>query len=182
MSGPAVAATEDRPGEAEPAAPARRGRTWLVALAVVVVVGLVVVVVLAARGGGGTPRVAATRVAVGATTAATAAAYLDLTNSGSGDDRLVRVSSAVAPATTLHVVQDHDGLSVMTSAADGIDLPAGSTIALDPGRSHVMLGGLQGPLVAGTTVPLHLEFEHAKALDVQAEVVPLEQLAERVGR
>jgi copper(I)-binding protein len=185
VSGPATTATEDRSGAAEPAAPTGttgRGRLGLVALAAIVVVALVVVVVLATRGGGGTPRIAATRAAVGATTAGTAAAYLDLTNSGSGDDRLIRVTSPVAPAATLHVVEDRDGLSVMTSADDGIDLPAGSTVALDPGRSHVMLGGLQAPLVAGARVPLHLEFEHARALDVQAEVVPLEQLAERVGR
>jgi periplasmic copper chaperone A len=167
--------------EVTPPEPTRAGRRWIAVAVVGVLLAVIVGAVLVGRGGGGTPEVSAANAAVGATRAPAAAAYVELTNTGSGDDRLLRVSTPVAPDSTLHVVTEQDGLSTM-ERTDGIDLPAGATVGLDPGGSHVMLAGLDGPLVAGSTVTLHLEFEHSAPIDVQAQVLPLEQLAERVGR
>lgn len=174
--------------------PEARGSSWTVRLVVALVAigagaalfGFVVgrddrVGFGGSPGSGGPGRVAATSAVVGETRADAAAAYLELTNDGSEDDRLVRVTSSVSPDVSLHVMSTRNGLSIM-EPADGLDLPAGRAVRLDPGGSHVMLGGLGAPLTAGSTVPLRLEFDHSPAVDVRALVLPLEQLAERVGR
>jgi copper(I)-binding protein len=49
-----------------------------------------------------------------------------------------------------------------------IELPAGQTVALQPGQFHMMLQGLKHPLAAGERVPMTLKFE--KAGDVKVEL------------
>jgi copper(I)-binding protein len=53
---------------------------------------------------------------------------------------------------------------------DRVELPAGETVALEPGGYHIMLLDLAAPLEAGTTVTITLEFERAGAQTVDAEV------------
>ncbi len=176
-----VEATDQQAEPDPPAARSTRGATWVVAGAVVVIAAVAVGWFVLGRGGGGTPRITAGDAVIGATNASAAAAYVQLENSGSGDDRLVRVTSPVVGDVSLHSTVTKDGLSTMTSI-DGLDIPAGSSVSLSPGGSHLMLDAATAPLRVGDKVPLHLEFEHAPALDVQAEVVPLADLADRVGR
>jgi periplasmic copper chaperone A len=128
----------------------------------------------------GTTRVTATNAAVGATDASAAAAYLRLTNGGAADDRLVKVTSPEVGDVTMHVTGHEGGLSTMR-AVDEIVLPAGGTVVLRPGGSHLMLTGAKRDLRAGETITLHLQFEASPAVDVRAAVVPLADLAERVG-
>jgi copper(I)-binding protein len=53
---------------------------------------------------------------------------------------------------------------------DGIDLPAGKTVALKPGGYHIMLTGLAQPLAAGQSFPLTLDFAKAGARQVTVSV------------
>ena len=53
---------------------------------------------------------------------------------------------------------------------DGIVIPAGGTVTLEPGGYHVMLMGLTGDLAAGQVVRLTLTFRTAGAIGVSAEV------------
>ena len=156
------------------------GRWAVVAVVVVALVGLAVWSLLL-RGGGGTPRITATSAVVGATSADAASAYLQLTNDGSGDARLVRVTSPASAVVTLHRTTEEGGLSIMEST-DSFDLPAGATVTFRPGGSHLMFGGLSRPLRVGDTVELRLEFDGAPAQVVPLQVVPLADLAERVPR
>lgn len=116
--------------------------------------------------------------AVGAVPGESAAVYLDIGNSGS-DDSLVGAHCECAAVTSLHTVEDRDGISMMV-ATDALDLPSDSNTVLDPGASHLMLEGLVEPLRAGTSVELTLEFEHAAERTIEVPVVDLEELAERV--
>ncbi|MBX9756541.1 MAG: copper chaperone PCu(A)C, partial [Pseudomonadaceae bacterium] len=50
-----------------------------------------------------------------------------------------------------------------------VGIPAGGEAKFAPGGNHLMLFGLQKPLVAGERFPLTLEFE--KAGKVEVEVV-----------
>jgi periplasmic copper chaperone A len=163
--------------------PRRRGPASVVAAVVAVSAVAVLLTFLAASRKDDTPgttRVTASNAAVGATDASAAAAYLRLTNGGTADDRLVKVTSPELGDVTMHVTGHEGGLSTMR-AVDEIVLPAGGTVVLRPGGSHLMLTGATHALHAGETVDLHLEFEAAPAVDVRAAVVPLADLAERVG-
>jgi periplasmic copper chaperone A len=52
-------------------------------------------------------------------------------------------------------------------------IPPGGVVVLHPGAIHVMLEGLDKPLVAGQQVPLVLRFANGKEIHVSARVRPL---------
>jgi copper(I)-binding protein len=89
------------------------------------------------------------------------------------DDRLLGVSSPVAGHAEVHEMTMNGDVMRMRELADGLKLPAGQAVALTPGGLHVMLGGLQKPLVAGQVIPVQLRFEHAPPLDLQVRVAPV---------
>ena len=95
------------------------------------------------------------------------AAYFTIVNSG-GDDRLVGVSSTAAEAS-LHSTTMDQGVMRMRPV-EALDVPANSTVKLEPGAMHVMLMDLRGPLEAGATVPLQLRFERSGERGVEVEV------------
>lgn len=96
------------------------------------------------------------------------ACYLTLTSSI--DDRLVAVSSPDAAKGELHEMTTEDGIMRMRELPDGLALPAGQAVRLQPGGDHIMLMGLTRPLAAGDTVSLTLTFEHAEPQGVRATV------------
>ena len=106
-----------------------------------------------------------------------AAAYMTLTSREA--DRLTSVASAQAGMAMLHTTSHDHGASggdadvMRMREADGVDLPAGQAVALSPGGTHVMLGGLRAPLRAGQVVTLTLGFAHAPLVEVQAGVLPI---------
>lgn len=99
------------------------------------------------------------------------AVYLTITG-GSADDRLVgvRAPADVAAAAMIHRTSMADDGSMSMDGVDGVAVPAGATVALAPGGSHVMLMGLAQPLAAGATFDLVLRFEHAGELTAPVEV------------
>ena len=99
-----------------------------------------------------------------------AAAYMTLTSREA--DRLTGIATPQAGMAILHTTAHDSGVMRMREA-DGLDLPAGQPVVLGPGGTHVMLGGLQGPLKAGQTVVLSLSFAHAPPLEVRAAVLPI---------
>ena len=99
------------------------------------------------------------------------AAYLTISNGSEADDALVDVSAPdVATSVSLHeTTTGDDGMTGMHHTPS-IAVPAGGTVALEPGGYHVMLEGLQRNLVAGETVRIVLTFERAGPLTVDALV------------
>ncbi|MEO7852123.1 MAG: copper chaperone PCu(A)C [Rubrivivax sp.] len=73
---------------------------------------------------------------------------------------LMQVSSPVAAVVELHHMSMQGDVMKMQQVA-GIALPAGKTIALEPGGYHIMLMDLKQTLKAGDTVPLTLVIETA---------------------
>jgi hypothetical protein len=59
-----------------------------------------------------------------------------------------------------------------------LEVPASATVRLEPGGTHLMLEGVGRALVPGDTVPVLLEFDRGAPLQVDAPVVPLEDLVE----
>lgn len=107
---------------------------------------------------------------------ANGAAYMTLTNNGSGDDQLVSVAADVAETGELHETTTEGG-SMSMQQVDGIDIPAGGSAVLEPGSYHVMLFEVTEGLAEGDTVELTLTFDRAGEQTISAEVVPTGDIA-----
>jgi copper(I)-binding protein len=102
--------------------------------------------------------------------APTAAVYLALRNTGKQADQLLGASTPVAGMAMIHSERLEGGVMRM-QAEPGLPLASGATLAMHAGGTHVMLMGLNRPLLAGQHFPIVLRF--AKAGDVQAKVAVL---------
>ena len=98
----------------------------------------------------------------------TGGGFLKLDNKG-GDDRLVSASATVSRAVEIHEMK-MDGDMMRMRQVDGIALPAGKTVELQPGGYHIMFVGLKEPLKAGTKFPMKLRFEKAGEVEVMVNV------------
>lgn len=96
--------------------------------------------------------------------------YLVITNTGETDDRLVSASADYAARVEIHEMSMVNDVMRMRPLKDGLTLPAGATVALQPGGFHIMLMGLKEPLVEGERRPLTLVFETAGAVTVDLTV------------
>ena len=149
------------------------------ARAVTIVSALVVALVVAACGSSGTaptPEAGGFVTVSGAWVRAkeaggTTAAYMTITNGRLADDELVGVSALeITNEASLHeTTDDASGMTGMQHV-DGIVIPAGQTVLLEPGGYHVMLMNLLDGLEAGERVTLTLTFERSGPIDVIAEV------------
>ena len=104
----------------------------------------------------------------------TTGAFLTITSTE--DAKLVSVASPIADMVELHVTENQAGVMHM-HGVEGIELPAGKAVKLEPGSHHVMLMGLKAPVKPGTAVPLTLTLEDRKGrrttVEVSAAVRPL---------
>jgi len=78
--------------------------------------------------------------------------------------RLVGISTPVAGVAEVHEMKMEGDTMKMRALSQGLDLPAGQTVALSPGGYHVMLMDLKQPVALGSTVPLTLRFMDAKGV------------------
>jgi copper(I)-binding protein len=99
------------------------------------------------------------------------AAFMMLMNTSDQDDRLIGVQSDAAKRVELHThIDKGDGIMQMTEIEGGIALPAGEMHMMQRGGDHVMLMGLNGPLVQGESIEVTLIFEHAGEVVIEIEV------------
>lgn len=101
--------------------------------------------------------------------ATTAACYVTATAQGRAD-RLIGVSTPAAGMAMVHQMAMQDGVMKMGDGPSSLTLPDGQAVVLAPGGTHLMLMGLKGPLTAGSTVSLTLDFAEAPDVTVQAQV------------
>ncbi|MGZ2257052.1 copper chaperone PCu(A)C [Roseobacter sp. A03A-229] len=104
-----------------------------------------------------------------APTAKSGGGYLTITNTGDTDDKLIGVR-ADFPKVELHTTEEKDGVARMMHV-EAIEIPAGETVALEPGGLHVMFMGLGGDgFDVGEKIPATLIFETAGELEVQFSI------------
>ena len=96
------------------------------------------------------------------------AAYLVI-QGGSRPDRLVGASSTRADMVHLHDVVEEDGVAKMRST-ESVEIPAGQRVELAPKGRHLMLMGLDAPLVAGQTFTIVLRFADSAEQSVNVTV------------
>lgn len=119
--------------------------------------------------------------------ASAGAAYMAITNSGDVDDALIgaSVDADIAGSVEIHetVAMGSDttmgdtgtdtttGGGMMTmQPVERVIIPAGESIALEPGGYHLMFLDLVAPLEAGEDLSITLTFEEAGEQIVTAEV------------
>lgn len=101
--------------------------------------------------------------------AMSAGGFLTISNNGDTADRLIAVR-ADFPKVQVHETVVTDGVNQMLPV-DGIDIPAGEAVALEPGGYHVMFMGLDGrQLMEGEEFPATLVFEKAGEIAVDFAV------------
>ncbi len=100
---------------------------------------------------------------------ATAAGYMEITNTGAEDDVLVQAASGF-PMTMIHKTDMVDGIMKMRHQTGGVPVPAGETVLFQPGGLHVMFMGLESRLVEGEKNTVTLTFEKAGSIDVTFNV------------
>ena len=116
----------------------------------------------------GDARVGAVRV-FGSVTAA----YATITNTGNADDRLVSVRADIAGRSEIHTMEVEDDVMRMRALPEGLRVPAGETVALEPGGLHLMLTRLKSRPGKGDNVILTLEFERAGVVELRVPVVEM---------
>jgi len=98
------------------------------------------------------------------------AAYLKITGAPVQSDALLSASSPAADMVQVHEVStDASGMTGM-HPIERLDIPAGSTVTLEPGGYHLMVMGVRSELAVGASIELDLVFEHAGKIVVQAEI------------
>ena len=98
-----------------------------------------------------------------------AAGYFTVYNTTSEPDRLLSVQTGAGATATLHVVGPGGSMAAMSG--NGVAIPAHGRFTLTTGKGHVMIGDLFGPVLAGQTVDMTVQFQHAGTIDVVAPVI-----------
>jgi hypothetical protein len=97
------------------------------------------------------------------------AAYFTVENLNNRPDTLLAVASPVAERVEMHTHVMMDGMMMMHQL-DSVEVPTQGNLEFKPGGNHVMLIGLERPLVAGERFPMTLRFKHAGDVELIVEV------------
>lgn len=96
-----------------------------------------------------------------------AAAYFTIYNNTDWPDVLRTVACGAGAETSLHVEQGGS----MKAVTDGLSIPAHGSVVLSPGKGHLMIEQLYGPLKAGQTVNFEFTFDKAGRLLATVPVI-----------
>lgn len=93
--------------------------------------------------------------------------YLTIVNGGSESDRLLGGTTDVAERIEMHVSSLDDGVAKMRPAKDGLVVPAGGTLELQPGGAHIMFVNPRRRPAEGEKFKAVLQFEKAGPVEVE---------------
>lgn len=100
-----------------------------------------------------------------------AAGYLVISNKGSTPDRLISATSDIAAKAEVHEMSvDANGVMTMRPLTDGLEIPAGGKVALEPGSYHMMFMGLKRGPQKGETFAGTLTFQNAGTIAIEYSV------------
>lgn len=99
------------------------------------------------------------------------AGFGELENDGATDVTVVSATTAASSMLELHeTVENEAGEMVMRQIEGGFVIPAGGSLALQPGGNHIMLMDLTAPLKAGEEVTFTLTFSDDSTFSFTAPV------------
>jgi copper(I)-binding protein len=103
---------------------------------------------------------------------------MEITNRGEADDALLGASVDGCQVIELHdMFMDGDVMIMRPVEGGEIPIPAGETVALQPGGLHVMCIGKEAPLELGSSVEIALQFRNAGPVTVVGAVVEPGQMS-----
>ena len=97
------------------------------------------------------------------------AAFMTIVNDGDTPVTIVGASSKAAEVVEIHEMKTSDGVMKMRMI-ESLEIPARSTVKLEPGGYHLMLIRLTGKLVAGDSVDIELKLAGDEIVKVAAPV------------
>ncbi|HTM79032.1 MAG TPA: copper chaperone PCu(A)C [Devosia sp.] len=97
--------------------------------------------------------------------------FFAITNTGTTPDRLVSVTAPELGDGQIHEMSMQGDVMKMRPLPDGIVIPAGETVTLEPSGLHVMIMGLKAPFVEGQSVKVTLTFETAGSVALELPVL-----------
>lgn len=98
-----------------------------------------------------------------------ASAYMTLTNTGNDTVELTGAASPIAGSVMLHATMEHGGMLHMTHI-ESLAIPAGASVKLESGGTHLMLMDLEATPVPGTEVEVTLQFADGTTQALQLPV------------
>lgn len=101
------------------------------------------------------------------------AVYLTVVNGTGVPDQLVSAASPLAATVEFHETINDNGILRMQPQPDGFEIPAGGSLAFQPGGKHIMLVELSQPLAIGDIVELTLNFAQAGPIMISVPVIEM---------
>jgi periplasmic copper chaperone A len=98
------------------------------------------------------------------------AVFGTITNNSSSDITLTAAQAEVAGLVEIHEMAMVNGEMVMQEIDGGLVIPAGKSVALEPGGNHIMLMELTQAVEAGQEISVTLEFDGGDALTINGIV------------
>lgn len=98
-------------------------------------------------------------------------AYFVVFNTGETEDVIVSATTPIAGEVTAHDMQAINDIMRMRQLTQGIVIPAGQAVRLEPVGLNLMLEPLAEPLVEGTTFPLTVTFKNAGSVTFDVPVL-----------
>lgn len=108
----------------------------------------------------------------------TGGVFLTIREVGGAPDQLVGGTTPAADEVEMHRMSMQGSIMRM-EPLKAVDIPAGDTVELAPGGTHIMLVELKAPLAVGQAFPLTLEFARAGRKQVKVKVRPIGAMGPR---
>ncbi|SHJ04804.1 copper chaperone PCu(A)C [Wenxinia saemankumensis] len=100
-----------------------------------------------------------------------AGGFLTLQNHGDAADTLIAATSPAAGRVEIHEMAMEGDVMRMRELPDGLRIPAGKSVVLEPGGYHLMFFELAAPFVAGAEVEVELTFAGGDAQTIMLPVL-----------
>ncbi len=97
------------------------------------------------------------------------AAYFTL-KAGAADERLAQVTSPQVIRIELHDSAMQGGMMTMSKMESGVAIPAGGSVAFEPGGRHAMLFDINPAVKAGGTLKLIFSYADGSKIETDAAV------------
>ena len=98
------------------------------------------------------------------------AGFLKITNKGNQEDRLMDITADFAGRSELHTMAMENGIMKMRPLVDGIVIPAGGEVILEPGGLHLMFMKMTSVPALGDMKEVTLHFELAGPITLMVPV------------